>query len=136
LLLHYHINMDSLKKTILIVEDEALMLSALAEKLNTEGFNTLQAKDGEEGLKTALRERPDLILLDILMPRLNGLAMMRKLRSESDWGKRVPIIFLTNLSPDEESIIEIVTKEEPTYYLVKTDWSLDEVADKIRERLG
>ena len=128
--------MKSAKKTILIVEDEALMLSALAEKLNSEGFNALQAKDGEEGLKIALREHPDLILLDILMPKLNGLAMMRKLRSENDWSKQVPIILLTNLNPDEASIIEIIAKDEPTYYLVKTDWSLDQVADKIRERLG
>ena len=121
------------KKIILIVEDERPLREALRDKLTREGFSTLEAKNGEEGLDVALREHPELILLDIVMPVMDGMTMLKQLR-ENAWGKNVKIIILTNLS-DIEKIADSV-KNEVYDYLVKTDWKLEDVVTKVRERLG
>lgn len=129
--------MENTKKyTVLVVEDEPAMSQALKDNLISEGFDVLQAKDGAEGLAAASASRPDIILLDILMPIMDGLTMMQKLRALNSWGKKVPIILLTNLSPDEDRIVRRITEDEPAYYLVKTDWKISDVVEKIRERLN
>ncbi|MCX6718229.1 MAG: response regulator [Candidatus Staskawiczbacteria bacterium] len=128
--------MDEDNKTkILIVEDEELILKPYSEELRDEGFFVLQAKNGQEGLGLALSEKPDIILLDILMPVMDGITMMYKLRETNPYGKDVPIILLTNLSPDEEKTMKAVVDNEPAYYLVKSDWNLKDVVGKIKERL-
>jgi len=125
------------KKTkILIVEDEEVICKAYADELRDEGFAILIAKNGQIGLELALREKPDLILLDILMPVMDGLTMMDTLRQKDLYGKDVPIILLTNLSASEEKIMQAITKNEPAYYLVKSDWNLSAVIEKIKERLA
>ncbi len=129
--------MENIKKhTILVVEDESTIRQPLMDNLVSEGFNVLQAKDGVEGLTVASVHHPDLILLDILMPRMDGLTMMKKLRTTSAWGKKVPIILLTVLNPGEEKIIKCIAEDEPAYYLVKTDWKMSDVIEKINERLS
>lgn len=120
-------------KKILIVEDEVSLLNALRDKLTREGFVTLEAKNGEEGLEIALRDHPDLILLDIVMPRMDGMTMLKKLR-EDDWGKTVKVIMLTNLS-DMENVSEAVAQGSHEY-LVKSDWKIEDVVEKVREKLG
>ena len=65
-------------KTILIVEDEVPMIKALVDKFRREGFAVLEAGDGEDGLKIAMEKRPDLILLDIVMPKMDGMDMMKR----------------------------------------------------------
>jgi len=125
--------MLSEKNTILIVEDEQPILNALALKLTHEGFSVLTATDGEEGLAIALKKRPDLLLLDILLPKIDGLDVMRRIR-ETTWGKSVPIILLTNLSPDDKITKQIV-EDQPAYYLVKADWKLEDIVHKIHEAL-
>lgn len=122
------------KKKILIVEDEESMLNALSDYLETQEFATLMARDGEEGLEIALKEHPDLILLDILMPKMDGMIMLQKLR-EDEWGKQTPVIILTNVSPNANSIISSVLKNEPAYYLVKSDVRLEGIVDKIKDVL-
>ena len=124
------------KHTILIVEDDSPTLDVLVDKLTLEGFNTLQARDGEEGLLIANRDHPDILLLDIIMPKMNGLEVMKRLRAESTWGKNVPVILLTNVSPDEEKTKRSVSESEPAYYLIKTDWSISDVIKKVREILN
>ena len=69
------------------------------------------------------------------MPVMDGLTMMDKLRAEGEYGKTVPIILLTNRSPDEEEVLQAVRKNEPEYFLVKSDWKIDQVIVKIKERL-
>jgi len=124
------------KKTkILIVEDEVVISKAYAEELRDQGFLVFTAMNGSVGLEIATREKPDIILLDILMPVMDGLTMMSKLRESSLYGKNVPIILLTNLSASEEKILEAVTKDEPVYYLVKSDYTLSDVLEKIKECL-
>src|SRR3989344_7557831 len=112
-------------KKILIVEDEDMIRKPYADELQDEGFSVVTAANGQEGLKVALQEKPDLILLDIVMPVMSGMDMMKKLR-EDNWGKKVPIILLTNLSANE-NIIKGVIKDEPLYFLVKSDWSMKDV---------
>lgn len=124
------------QKTILIVEDETLQLKSLSDKFADEGFRVLKARNGEEGLTAALKECPDIILLDILMPIMDGMTMLKNLREKNSWGKSVPVIMLTNLDADDEKIMKDIVSTEPVYYLVKSRWSLDEIAEKVRERLA
>lgn len=121
------------KKIILVVEDEEPLQMVLHDILNVEGYEVLKAKDGAEGLEISLREHPDLILLDILMPKMGGLEMLKKLR-EDQWGKTASVIVLTNLS-DNEDIAKAV-EEDVFEYFVKTDIKIDEVIARIREKIG
>jgi len=123
------------KKIILITEDEKALRHALDDKLARNGFTILDAENGEEGLALALVEHPDLILLDIVMPKMNGMKMLKELRAD-EWGKTVPVIMLTNLSSADEERNRDITKLEPTYYLIKTDIKIEDVVEKIKERLG
>jgi len=123
---------DKMKKTILIVEDEISLCNALRDKFAGEGFSVLSAKDGEEGLKLALSERPDLILLDIIMPVMDGITMLAKLR-EDTWGNNAKVIILTNLS-DNEKVAEALARGSYDY-LVKSNWKIEDVVAKVCERL-
>jgi DNA-binding response OmpR family regulator len=130
-------NVDK-KFSILIVEDEVILNNSLEEKLLSEGFNVFKAFDGDEGLQLALKEHPDLILLDLIMPKVDGLTMLKNLRKDA-WGVRADVIILTNIS-DASKVAEVLASGfgdiNNTYeYLVKTDWSLDAVATKIKQRL-
>ena len=80
-------------KKILIVEDETPLRNAVSDILTFEGFGVLQAKNGQEGLDIALAEHPDLIVLDIMMPVMDGMASLRKIREDESWGKNAHIVF-------------------------------------------
>lgn len=123
-------------KKILIVEDDATLLNVLRDKFSLEGFNVIVAKNGEEGLTIALKEHPDIILLDIVMPKMDGVTMMKKLRQTNEWGKHVPIVLLTNLNADNDDIMKAITDYEPTYFLVKANWTINEIVEKIRDRIS
>jgi DNA-binding response OmpR family regulator len=123
------------KKIILIAEDEKSLRDALDLKLVSSGFSIIEAKNGEEGLEFSLKEHPDLILLDISMPKMDGMTMLKKLRVD-DWGKNVPVIMLTNISGDTDEMNKNITDLEPTYYFLKTDKSMGEIIEKIKERLN
>jgi len=119
---------------ILIAEDEDSMLSALADKIRRTGFaEPLMARNGEEGLALALREHPDLLLVDILMPKMDGIAMVKKIREDA-WGKTVKVILLTNFDTTDE-MLKDVALIEPSYYLLKSNWQIDDVMTKIKEVL-
>lgn len=122
---------QSKSATILVVEDEPDMRQALAESLSHEGFEVLQASNGGEGLAQALGIHPDLIVLDILMPKIDGMEMMKKLRQSNSWGRKVPIILLTNLSADDK-IMHGIVEDQPSYYLVKSDWKIPDVVEKVK----
>ncbi len=120
------------KYKILVVEDENSLRRALVEKLNHTGYAPIEAKDGQVGLATALKEKPDLILLDIVMPVMDGLTMLAKLRQNA-WGHDVPVILLTNLN-ESKDIAEAI-KSGAYDYLVKSDWKLEDVIAVIRQHL-
>lgn len=124
--------MDSEKKKILIVEDDDSLRRALSEKLSYEGFSVFEAENGIVGFEEALRERPDLILLDVIMPKMDGLTMLSKLREDS-WGKIAQVIMLTNVN-DGESVLNSLD-QAAFDYLIKSDWKLEDIVRKIRERL-
>lgn len=120
------------KKKVLVVEDERTLRNILQDKLKSEGFSVLAAKDGLEGLKIALKDHPDLILLDIIMPKMDGIDLLKKLRTDR-WGKTVPVLLLTNdINPEHMSETLKVNAND---YLVKSDWELDDVIKKIKETL-
>ena len=124
--------MSNARNKILIVEDDLDLLEVLRKKFTIEKFEVSQAPDGKVGLDEALRNHPDIILLDIVMPVMDGMSMLRKLREDS-WGKDVPVILLTNLS-DEKKVAEGL--QHGVYdYLVKADWNISDVVKKVKSKL-
>lgn len=118
---------------ILFIEDDESLIATCKAKFEEEGFTLSVEKDGEEGLKNALTYHPDLILLDIKIPKMDGMTVMNKLR-EDKWGSKVPIIILTNFDIKDERIQEVVANH-PAYYLLKADTTLEETVDRVREVL-
>ncbi len=118
---------------ILIVEDEKIMLNLLKEKLAMEGYDVVTASDGEEGFLKIKEEFPDLILLDIIMPKMNGFEVMEKVR-KNDKLRNIPIIVISNSGQPVEinRIKELGAKD----WLIKTEFDPQEVLQKIKKQLG
>ena len=116
-------------KKILYIEDEPTLQKTLGEALEQEGFYMLFASDGESGLRLANEEKPDLILLDIILPKKNGFEVLKELRSNKETAE-IPVVVMTNLegTGDVEKILEFGA----TTYLVKANYSLMEVVEKIK----
>ena len=121
-------------KTILIVEDEQILRDMYVKKLIKEGFAVNSATNGEEGLEKALNNIPDLILLDVKMPKMDGITMLKKLR-EAKKGKQIPVILLTNVESNDRIVWDVVDTK-PSYYLLKTDNRPEKVVEKIKEVLN
>lgn len=117
---------------ILFIEDEALLRKTMNSKLTKEGFEVLEAENGDIGYKVALEQKPELILLDILMPQLDGMQFLKRLRQDK-WGKNARVMILTNLSDPQKT--EEAMAHEVYDYLVKSDWTLDNIVSKIKDRL-
>ena len=124
--------MQADKTTILIVEDESLIRQALAQKLKNEGYQTLEAESGEEGLKKALETKPNLILLDIILPLMDGISVLDALRKD-EWGKNAKVIILSNLS--DETKASLAKDKGVSDYLIKTNWDINDVVKKIEQKL-
>ncbi len=124
-----------MKKVLIVevVDDEAPERSALRDKLTQSGFSILEAKDGEEGLKIALREHPDVILLDIVMPKMDGMVVLHKLRQD-EWGKKASVIILTNYDANDPILFNVV-RDQPSYYFLKANTPLENLLEKIQELL-
>lgn len=120
-------------KTILIIEDEKPTRRILKDKLKSKKFNILEAQNGEEGLRISLEKHPDLILLDIVMPIMDGMTMLRRLRKDR-WGEKAQVILLTNLSDTEK--IKDSTQQNVSDYLIKTNWKINDLIKKIKSKLN
>ena len=120
-------------KKLLVIDDEATLSNVLVDKFNQEGFVVRAATNGLEGLNMALKEHPDLILLDIIMPVMDGMTMLAKLRKDP-WGKTAKVILLTNLS-DAVKVNESINQGVRDY-LIKCDWTLDDIVKKVNDRLS
>lgn len=120
-------------KKILIVEDEAPLRNAVSDILTFEGFQVFAATNGQEGLEIALKEHPDLILLDLMMPVMDGLTMLERLREDEDWGKGAAVILLTNINDPDK--VAMATSAGSYDFLVKSDWNIEDVVKKIKQRL-
>lgn len=121
-----------MKNKILIVDDEPMLLTALADKFTRKNFEVITAKNGKEGLTSALENRPDIILLDVIMPVMDGKTMLYELRKD-DWGKNVKIILLTNLS-DPAKITRSML-EMTSGYLEKAAWKIEDIVKYVRKVL-
>lgn len=119
-------------KTILVVEDDRDLLQLILEKLRHAGYTTLSAADGQEGLTIALEKHPDLILLDVIMPRLDGIGMLKQLRQDA-WGLGAQVMMLTN-SQDVNHMAD-ATGLGAHDYLIKSDWLTQDIIGKVAERL-
>lgn len=119
-------------KKILIIEDDKVIVKALLTKLKVNGLSVISASNGLDGLSLAKKEKPDLILLDLVMPKMGGIEMLTELRKDT-WGKDAEVIVLTVVNELDkiEKIISLGCFE----YLIKTDWNLDNIVQKIINRI-
>ena len=119
-------------KTILFIEDESAVQKAFSDMLTKEGFEIIPALDGEIGLRLATKKHPDLILLDLVLPKMDGFEVLKQLKGAAGT-KTIPVIVLTNLEQMEN--IQQVLDLGATTYLVKANYTLQEVVEKIRKIL-
>ena len=120
-------------RSVLIIDDEVSLVQVLAQKFTDEGVTAYTATNGHDGLALALDKHPDIILLDIMMPEMDGFDVMKRLQ-EDVWGKDATVILLTN-----SSSIETVAKAVATgmsEFLVKTDIHLDDLVRHVKERMS
>ena len=117
---------------ILVADDEPALREALESTLKAEKFKVSLAKDGADALAQIKKDPPDLILLDIAMPKMDGIGVMHNLQNDPKT-KNIPIIFLTNMS-DVETISKAV-RGGIFDYLVKTEWDIDELVALVKRRL-
>lgn len=122
--------MNHEQHSVLIVEDDQILLRMLANMLKEKGLNVLEAKNGLEGMERISAKTPDLMLLDIDMPRMDGIAMLRNLKENNI---KVPTLMLTNLTNSTyiADAAELGVKE----FLVKSDWEIDDIVTKVEEKL-
>lgn len=121
------------KKKVLVVEDESALRTPLSNVLADEGIQVLQAENGAVGLEAALKEHPDLILLDVFMPKMGGLEMLAELRKD-EWGKNAHVMLLTNSANTEN--VATALEGNVTDYLVKAEWDLEEIVKKVKQKLA
>ncbi|MDO8582844.1 MAG: response regulator [bacterium] len=122
------------QKTVLIIEDEKSLRDAVVDMLSIKGFSPLAARNGKEGVDLALSKHPDLILLDLIMPEMDGMEALQEIREDA-WGLNVPIIILTNLGPINGSGAGFMATHALTHYFIKSDWKIHDIAEKISQLL-
>ncbi|HHE45960.1 MAG TPA: response regulator [Candidatus Moranbacteria bacterium] len=120
------------KKRILIIEDETTLRETMAEYLSGDNFEVARASDGEEGIKQAKSKKPDLIILDIILPKKDGYEVLEEIKKDPQT-KNIPVILLTNLESAEN--VQKAFEKGATTYLVKSDYSLEDIAKKVKETL-
>lgn len=119
-------------KRILLVDDDRFLRRACEIGLRRKGFTVVTAADGEEGLRLARTEAPDLILLDILMPRMSGIEVLRALKAD-EGTRSIPVLVLSNSS--QEGSIQQTVALGAIGYLVKANLSLDQLGDRVAKLL-
>lgn len=122
------------QKKILIVEDEPNIIEILREMAMSMEYEILEARDGEKGLEAVQLNSPDLIILDIMLPKKDGIAVLKEFRKQ-EWGKNIPVILFTNLEPTDEKLKD-VQQYPPIEYIVKTNITLKELKQKISEMIA
>ena len=120
-------------KKILFIEDESTLQKTFGDVLDKNDHKMISALDGETGLRLAKAEKPDLILLDLILPRMHGFEVLEKLKKDPET-REIPVIVLTNLEKMED--VEKAIELGATTYLVKTQYALKEVMEKVKKALG
>lgn len=124
--------MPQTPRRILLIEDDRFLRKAAEVRLRRSGYEVLTAADGEEALAAVRTSTPDLILLDLIMPKLQGFEVLRRLKAD-DSTKAIPVVVLTNLSQDADRARAM--EEGAAGYYVKADLSLDQMADTVAKAL-
>ena len=117
---------------VLIVEDDVFLAEIYQKKFEMEGFKVSIANNGEKGLADIKKKKPDIVLLDILLPKLDGFAVLEAAKADSSI-KNIPIILLTNLGQKDD--VQRGLEEGAVDYLIKTHFKPSEVVDKVRKVL-
>lgn len=120
-------------KKILIIEDDLDYLSILQQALEGGGFKVVIAKDGIEGLVLAQKENQDLIILDILMPKMDGIETAKRIKESNI---KTPIIFLTNLGDTTSINKAMESVKSDLDYIVKADVNINQIVARVKEKLG
>jgi len=119
-------------KTILIIEDDKFLRELIVRKLNEEDFEVSQAVDGEEGIKKIIEEKPNLILLDLILPGIDGFEVLARMKKESALSS-IPVIILSNLGQKDD--VEKGLKMGAIDYLIKAHFTPGEIIEKIKVAL-
>jgi len=119
-------------KTILLIEDEAALQKTLGDVLSQEGYEILSALDGEAGIRLAKEKTPDLILLDLILPKMMGFEVLEQLHVNKET-RGIPVIVLTNREDLQD--IQRATDLGATTYLIKSNYELQEVVEKVKTAL-
>ncbi len=122
--------MDNPVKKVLIVEDELPQRQALRDKFTKEGFVVLEAVNGEDGLKVAFESQPDAIVLDIMMPKMDGIEMAKRLRLD-EAGKHIPVLILSNAGDMEK--IQQALENNIFEYFIKSDTKISSIVEHVRK---
>ena len=119
-------------KKILLIEDETILLEMYKDKLEDAGFEAIGASEAKEGLKIAKKEKPDLIILDILLPKENGIYFLQQLKEDSEIAS-IPVIAFSNYDDplDKKRALRLGARE----YLLKTNYTPQGIIEKIKEYL-
>lgn len=121
---------------ILLVDDEQTVLDSIGDVLSENAFEVLKAGNGDQALDILAKTDVDLVLLDIIMPGLNGREVMQKIKADPRTSM-VPVIFLTNVDPSSnDTLMEEIMTEPPMFYLVKGNCSTDDILLKVKQVLG
>jgi len=120
------------KNRVLIVEDDQMIASMYKTKFEADGFECLMASDGPKGLEMAKKEKPDLVMLDVMLPQLDGFSILKEIKGDSKT-KNIPVIMLTNLGTEEDKTKG--QKMGAIDYLVKASLTPAEISKKIKEYL-
>lgn len=121
------------QKKVLIVEDEEAVRRLIKAELEKRDFIVIEADNGETATQLAFQERPDLIMLDVIMPKMHGIEALQKLKEDS-WGKSVPVILLTNFA-DDPAVQAAVTSGRASL-LNKSETKLEDIIRMVEDRLG
>jgi len=119
-------------KTILIIEDDKFLRQLIAQKLLKDGYDISEAIDGEEGLKKVKEEKPDLVLLDLILPGIDGFEVLSQMKRE-DALSQIPVIILSNLGQKED--VERGLNLGAVDYLIKAHFTPREIVEKVKNAL-
>ena len=124
--------MDNKQTKVLLVEDDKMILDMYTLKFVQEGYKVVQAENGKDGLAMAKKENPDVILLDIILPQMDGFSVLKKLKSDSAT-KNFPVILLTNLGQDGD--VKKGLELGAIDYLIKANYTPSQVVEKVKSLL-
>ena len=125
--------MSEQKKRILVIEDEEFLRQALAQELREAGLEVIEARDGKQGMSLITKENPDLVLLDLMLPKMPGEQILKEM-NETGLIKKIPVV-VTSVKADEASAKNCLEMWGAEDYLVKSDCSLQDIVARVKKYL-